>query len=362
MRSKPWAPFLRFLDAGVGVRQIEVLERDLQRKAHIRAPRRADVGIRLAQAQIHRRFVVREYAAAFFGESGRSERRIRYACRGVAQQVVDAQLPGIRNAPQLVFGMPSAMHSRVEEARQFRLRGQAQRVVAELLQRRVDRAGGCRRPLQQALEARAEARQAGRTSQGANVVRLPQGEPDLQRDAVSVVQRGGDLERVAEGPGRRSAFRTSPARSETGRTAAAPWTKPRAVRVELQHDVAGQRDVSGSLLGWQRVDVQRRQAVPVAAGLEKHGVVQGADVAPLPEALLVLGAAPDANLFAAEVEAHQVEHAREGRSAGPVHSQHEYLHPLASSPLDLAHGTGAGWNVSATGGRRIDFKPPCRQA
>ena len=108
---------LCFLDAGVGVGQIEVLERDLQRKAHIRAPRRADVGIRLAQAQIHRRFVVGERAAALFGEGGRFERRIRCACRGVAQQVVDGQLPGVRNAPQLVFGMPSAMHSRVQEAR-----------------------------------------------------------------------------------------------------------------------------------------------------------------------------------------------------------------------------------------------------
>ena len=322
------ARFLGFLDAGVGVGQIEVLERNPQRKTDIGAPCRANIGMCLAQAQIHRRFVLDKHAAALVGEGRRLERGIR---RRVAQQVVEGQLPRARGPPQLVFGVPATMHARVQEARQLRLGRHAQRVVAESPQRCVGGADGLRRPLQQALEAHEEARQAGGAGQGANVVRLPQGEPHMQREAVPLAQRRGDFEWIAEDVDAHGRLRRrAPDRQE----GAQPWLldEPRAMGIELQHDVAGQRDVSSFLLRRQPLDVKRRQTVPVAAGLEQHRVVQGADVSSFPEALLVLGATPDANILAAEVEAHQIEHTREGRSAGPVHSQHEYLHPLASSP------------------------------
>ena len=306
----------------------------------------------LARAQIHRRFVLDKHALALFGEGRRLGRGIRRICR-IAQQVVEGQLPGARGSPQLVFGVPATMHARVQEARQLRLGRHAQRVVAESPQRCVGGADGLRRPLQQALEAHEEARQAGRAGQGANVVRLPQGEPHRQREAVPLAQRGRDFEWIAENvDAHRRLRRRAPDRQEGAQPRL--FDEPRAMGIELQHDVAGQRDVSSFLLDRQPLDVKRRQTVPVAAGLEQHRVVQDAHVAPLPEALLVLGAAPDADILAAEVEAHQVEHAREGRSAGPVHSQHEYLHPLASS-LGLAHCFGVGLGAAA-GGRRIDFK------
>ena len=167
------APPLGFLDPGVGVGQIVILERNLQREAHIRAQHRADLRIRPAQVQVHRRFVFGERKAALRREGRHLERHVRSACRGILKEVVDSQLPSARNALQFLFVVPLMMRKRVKEARQFRLCRRAQGIVAESLQCRVDGASGFCRPTQQVLEAREETRHVGSADQGANVVHLP---------------------------------------------------------------------------------------------------------------------------------------------------------------------------------------------
>ena len=192
------APFLRFLDPGVGVGQIEILERSLQREAQIRAPGRGGFGIRLARAQVHRRLVFGEHAAAFGGEGRGVEGRVRSAYGGVAKLVVERQLLGARGTLQIVFEVPSVLGGRVQEALELRFRRHAQGIVAEGLQCRVEGADCFRRLVQQGLETREETRHVGAADQGADVVRLPQREADGQRDAVAPLQGGRHFERAAE--------------------------------------------------------------------------------------------------------------------------------------------------------------------
>ena len=201
----------------------------------------------------------------------------------------------------------------------------AQPVVAKAVE---DRSHGTHRlhwPSQQFLVAHESPRQVRGRSQGPDVVRLPQRHADLDRYPVARMQRVGDFEWIAADVYADGHFQhVSPDRKQGAQ--ARFLHEPGAVGVETHHDVRGQSRVFGPLLPGQRIQIQRREAVPVASRIEQDRVVQGAHVAPLPKALFVLRTAAGTDLFAAEVESHQVEHAGHRGGTGSVHSQHECLH------------------------------------
>ena len=221
-----------------------------------------------------------------------------------------------RCAPSAAF-VTLPMQAFVQECAQLRLAGTPE-CIAEVGQRRVEFAHNSLRCPHQLAVGDNTAGQPLRGAQGPDVVNLPQRQPHPGRHAVPGTQRARHLHRVAVDMDAHRRFEQWP---PEWKQEAKPrlLDEPRPMRVHVEHDVRHRPAVHRVLIVHGRC-IETADAIPVAPHATQHGVVEPPNILPLPKALGILLVGARALMLRPEIAPHEVEHPRNRRSAGTVHS------------------------------------------